>query len=166
MMRITSRVTALASGFALSLMIVQPARSQSVDEEIKSLKEKLAILESTQIELKKEATAAAAALPSFSYRPGNGINIEAADKSWSFRAALESHFRMNFLSGKDEIGRTNGEIEGRRFRPEFYYCLNNCLWELDARLDLDGFGGGPVNATGDEFNSIMQRAALHFQIGR
>src|SRR5688572_16880204 len=160
-MGMSLRIAALASALMLSAVIAPTAQSQNMDEEIKSLKEKLATLENAQIEMKKEATAAAAALPTFSYRPGNGLNIEAADKSWSFRAALESHFRMNFLSGKDEIGRTNGEIEGRRFRPEFYYCLNNCLWELDARLDLDGFGGGPVNATGDEFNSIMQRAALH-----
>jgi hypothetical protein len=23
-----------------------------------------------------------------------------------------------------------------------HYRLNNCLWELEAALDLDGFGGG------------------------
>jgi hypothetical protein len=162
-MGLTSRVAALAGGLTLSLMVGPFARAQSVDEEIQVLKAKLAALENSQIELKKEATAATAALPTFSYRPGNGVSIEAADKSWSFRASLESHFRLNFLSGRDEIGRTNGEIEGRRFRPEFYYCLNNCLWELDARLDMDGFGGGNgKNATGDDFGSSLQRAALHF----
>src|SRR5687768_13192933 len=162
-MGLTSRVAALAGGLTLSLMVGPFARAQSVDEEIQVLQAKLAALENSQIELKKEATAATAALPTFSYRPGNGVSIEAADKSWSFRASLESHFRLNFLSGRDEIGRTNGEIEGRRFRPEFYYCLNNCLWELDARLDMDGFGGGNgKNATGDDFGSSLQRAALHF----
>ena len=144
------------------LLAAGPALAQGFEEEISALRARLSQLEDQQIELKKEATEAAAAMPTFSYRPGNGLNVEAADKAWSFRASLESHFRMNFLSGRDEIGRTNGEIEGRRFRPEFYYCLNNCLWELEARLDLDGFGGGPVNATGDDFNSIMQRAALHW----
>jgi hypothetical protein len=144
------------------LLAAGPALAQGFEDEISALRARLSQLEDQQIELKREATEAAAAMPSFSYRPGNGLNIEAADKAWSFRASLESHFRMNFLSGRDEIGRTNGEIEGRRFRPEFYYCLNNCLWELEARLDLDGFGGGPVNARGDEFNSIMQRAALHW----
>jgi hypothetical protein len=144
------------------LLAAGPTFGQSVDDKIQALEQELSQLKEQQIELKKEATEAAAAMPTFSYRPGNGLNIEAADKSWAFRASLEAHFRMNILSGKDQIGRTNGEIEGRRFRPEFYYCLNNCLWELDARFDLDGFGGGPVNATGDSPNSIMQRAALHF----
>ena len=53
------------------------------------------------MELKKEATAAAAALPSFSYRPGNGMNIEAADKSWGIRFGMEAHLRTIFESGQD-----------------------------------------------------------------
>jgi hypothetical protein len=137
--------------------------AQTVDDEIISLKAKLSQLEAQQLELKKEATEAAAAMPTFSYRPGNGLNIEAPNEAWSFRASLESHFRMNFLSGKDSIGRTNGEIEGRRFRPSFFYCVNNCLWELEAALDLDGFGGGNgKNETNDDFGSMLQRAALHW----
>ena len=109
------------------LFVGGPALAQNVDNEISELRARLSQLEAQQLELKKEATEAAAAMPNFSYRPGNGLNVEAADKAWSFRASLESHFRMNFLSGKDSIGRTNGEIEGRRFRPSFFYCINNCL---------------------------------------
>jgi len=52
-------------------------RAQSVDEKIKTLEQELSQLKDQQVELKKEATAAAAALPSFEYRPGNGLNIEA-----------------------------------------------------------------------------------------
>jgi hypothetical protein len=134
-----------------------------LDAQIEMLKNKLADLEKEQLQLKKEATAAVAALPSFSYRPGNGLLIEAADKSWSFRTSLEAHFRMLFESGRDQIGRTNGEIMGRRFRPEFIFCINNCLWELEAALDLDGFGtGNAKNATGDDVGSILQRGALYF----
>ena len=37
---------------------------------------------------------------------------------------------------------------GRRFRPGFFYCVNNCLWEIEATLDLDGWGtGNGKNAT-------------------
>jgi hypothetical protein len=60
--------------------------------------------------LKKEATAAAAELPSFEYRPGNGLRIEAADKSWGLRFTIETYFRMLFESGRSHVGRTNGEI--------------------------------------------------------
>ena len=134
------------------LLAAGTVRAQSVDDKIKSLEQELSQLKDQQIEMKKEATAAAAALPTFSYRPGNGLNIEAADKSWGFRATIESHFRMYFNEGQDQYERTNGEIEARRFRPGFFYCIDNCLWEIESTWDLDGFGG----------NSLFQRAVVHF----
>jgi hypothetical protein len=130
-----------ATGLLASFLLgVTPGWTQNVDDKIKALEQELTQLKEQQIEMKKEATEAAAALPSFSYRPGNGVLIEAADKSWSFRHAFEAHMRYNFLTGRDQVGRSQGELEGRRFRPEFYLCINNCLWEIDWRLDLDGFG--------------------------
>ncbi|HSE86360.1 MAG TPA: hypothetical protein VLJ79_09080, partial [Candidatus Binatia bacterium] len=133
--------TALGFILAAVLLAAVPAGAQSVDEKIKALEQELSALKDQQIELKKEATAAAAALPSFSYRPGNGLDIEAADKSWSFRATIESHVRMYFMEGQDQYGRTAGELELRRFRPGFFYCINNCLWEIEMTFDKDGFGG-------------------------
>jgi hypothetical protein len=160
---ITSRLTALFSALMLLLIVAPTARGQEkVDEEIQALKDKLATLENRQIEMKKEATAAAAAMPSFSYRPGNGFMIEAADKSWSWRTELEAHFRMGFESGPARIGRTSGEIMGRRLRPYFYFCKMNCFYELEVGLDLDGFGtGNAKNSTNSGGNSILQRGALH-----
>ena len=111
---------ALGAMLAASLLAV-PAGAQSVDDKIKALEQELTSLKSQQIELKKEATAAAAALPSFSYRPGNGVNIEAADKSWGVRFSMETNLRMIFSAGQDQVGRTNGEIMLRRWRP--YYLL-------------------------------------------
>lgn len=125
----------LLAAFALAVV---PARAQNVDEKIKMLEQELSQLKDQQIELKKEATAAAAALPNFEYRPGNGLNIEAADKSWAVRMTLESHFRYNFEAGRDQVGRTQGELMGRRFRPGVFYCVNNCLWEMEATLAARG----------------------------
>jgi len=161
-----------AIGCALLLLLVtagaaraQDGQSSNIDEEIRALKDKLATLETQQVEMKKEATAAAAALPTFEYRPGNGVMIEAADKSWSFRTSVEAHFRMLFEKGLDQVGRTNGEIMGRRFRPYFYYCINNCLYEIETGLDLDGFGtGNGKNSTNSGNSSILQRAALHVHL--
>ena len=95
-----------ALGFMLAafLLATAPAGAQSVDDKIKSLEQELSSLKSQQMELKKEATAAAAAMPSFSYRPGNGVNIEAADKAWGVRFSIETHFRMLFESGQDQVG--------------------------------------------------------------
>jgi hypothetical protein len=142
----------LANLLAAFLLAAGSVQAQSVNDKINALEQELQQLKEQQIELKKEATAAAAAMPSFSYRPGNGVLIEAADKSWSFRHSFEAHFRYYFLEGRDQQGRSHGELEGRRFRPEFYLCLNNCLWTIDWRLDLDGFGG----------NTELQRGMVYF----
>jgi hypothetical protein len=159
---------AFAAAFA-----VTPARAQTVDDRIQSLEQELMRLKSEQaqtraqqIELKKDAEAAAAALPTFSYRPGDGVMVEAADKAWSVRFSTEAHFRMLFESGRDEVGRTNGEIMGRRLRPYFYYCVNNCFTEVEVGIDLDGFGtGNAKNSTNSGGGSILQRgvAHLHFE---
>jgi len=156
------RLVKLALLAAAALFTAAPASAQSVDDKIKSLEQELTQLKDQQIEMKKEATAAAAAMPTFSYRPGNGVMIEAADKSWSLRSSLEAHYRMLFESGDADVGRTNGEIMGRRVRPYFYYCVNNCFIESEIGIDLDGFGtGNAKNSTNTATGSILQRAAVH-----
>lgn len=142
-----------------------PAFADEIEERIQSLRDEIEQLKADQIELKKEATAAVEGMPSFSYRPGNGLMIESADKSWALRTGIESHFRMLFESGRDQVGRSNGEIMGRRFRPYMYYCINNCLWELEAILDLDGFGSGNAkDPLGTTVGSILHRGALNVHL--
>ena len=145
-------------GILILCLSVRPASGGEVEDRIRALEEvqrtnaaELEKLKGEQVELRKEATEAAAKLPDFSYRPGNGLNIEAADKSWGLRMSMQSQFRMEFLSGRDEAGRTNGEIMARRFRPSFLYCINNCLWEIELQFDLDGFGT----------DSLFQRAEAY-----
>ena len=110
----------LASMLAAFLLTAGTVQAQSVSDKISALEQELQQLKEQQIELKKEATAAAAAMPSFSYRPGNGVEIEAADKAWGLRFTDETHFRYNFEAGRDQQGRTNGQLMGRRFRPGFF----------------------------------------------
>jgi len=150
-----------ASMVAAFLLAAGTVRAQSVDQKIQSLEQELSQLKEQQVELKKEATAAADAMPSFSYRPGNGLNIEAADKAWGIRFTNETHFRYDFEAGRDQMGRSNGELMGRRFRPGIFYCLTNCLWEIEATLDLDGWGtGNGKNNAGTAPGSMLQRAAI------
>jgi hypothetical protein len=145
------------------LFAAAPAFAQSVDDKIKTLEQELSQLKEQQVELKKEATAAAAALPTFEYRPGNGLNIEAADKAWGLRFTVETHFRYEFESGRTQQGRSNVEMMGRRFRPGIFYCINNCLWEIEATLDLDGFGtGNGKNSLNTGTSSMLQRGAVNF----
>jgi len=153
-------VLGIATAF---LLAAGTARAQSVDDKIKALEQELTQLKDQQVELKKEATAAAAALPTFEYRPGNGLNVEAADKAWGVRFTIETHFRYEFEHGLNQQGRSVGELMGRRFRPGFFYCINNCLWEIEATLDMDGFGtGNAKNSTGTTLSSILQRGAVNF----
>jgi hypothetical protein len=163
--KLLTALVLLLAGFFLSAV---PAWSDDVDQRIKALEDELARLKieqaqtkAEQIEMRKEATAAAAQLPSFSYRPGNGMLLEAADKSWSFRTSIEAHFRLLFESGLSEAGRETGGVMGRRFRPFFYYCINDCLYEVQAGLDLDGFGtGNGKNSTNTATSSILQRGTV------
>ena len=77
-------LTALGFMVTALLLVAVPTGAQSVvDDKIKALEQELTDLKSQQIELKKESTAAAAGLPTFNYRPGNGVDISAADKSWA-----------------------------------------------------------------------------------
>ncbi len=162
-MKYRGLVSRVALFTALSLTAAAPVFSDEIEDRLKSLKQEMAELEARQIELKKEATAQAAAMPAFSYRPGNGMMIEAADKSWSLRAGIETHFRYLFESGRDQVGRSQGELMGRRFRPYMNYCINNCLWEMEAILDLDGFGTGNAwNNTRTGAASILHRGAVNF----
>jgi hypothetical protein len=150
---------------AFTMSPVPTAHAQQLEDRIRTLEEQLSNLKEQQIELKTEATAAAAAMPAFNYRPGNGLLVEATDKSWSLRTGIESHFRLLFQSGRDQVGRTNGEVFARRFRPNFYYCINNCLWELEVILDLDGFGTGTgKNETGTAVGSMLHRGALNVHL--
>jgi hypothetical protein len=156
-----------ALGFMLVALLLAavPAGAQSVDDKIKALEQELGQLKSQQIELKKEATAAAAALPSFSYRPGNGVDITAADKSWGVRFSMETNLRWLFETGQDAAGRTNGEIMLRRWRPYFWYCIDNCLYEIEMGFDMDGFGtGNAKDSINEATSSILQRGVVHFHL--
>src|ERR671918_2857235 len=121
--------------FLTMLLAVKPAwADKELDEQIKALekevakieplKDQLEKLKDQQIELKKEATAAAAEMPTFQYRPGRGLTIAAADKSWSLNTTYRINMYIyNSLNGKPNFGDegeqrntgvTYGEIFPRR----------------------------------------------------
>jgi len=154
-----------ASLFPLSALLLFFAAASisagEVEERIKALEavqrvnaEELERLKSEQLELKKEATAAAAALPEFVYRPGRGLTITAADGSWGLGFDHEFNMDMTWLEGQD--ARRNGDFElfGRRNRPSIYFYRDRGFYEFTFRLDCD---------SGDCAN--VQRSALymHFE---
>ena len=91
------------------------------------------------------------------------MEVEAADKSWGVRFTIETYFRYEFEHGRNQQGRSTAKIMGRRFRPGILYCINNCLWEIEATLDMDGFGtGNAKNSLNSATSSILQRGAVNF----
>ncbi|MBI4524607.1 MAG: hypothetical protein HY695_12435 [Deltaproteobacteria bacterium] len=160
-------IAAIGSLLAALVFVVQPVRAGDVDQRIQTLEGELARLKGEQMELKREATAAAAALPNISYRPGSGVLLEAADKSWSIRNHFRFHLHVAFEEGKDQNQRTKGEVAARRIRPTWYLCVNNCFYEAEVAIDLDGFQTGSGHSSGaDTTNgSVMQRAVgyIHFE---
>ena len=119
------------------ILAVVPAWADSVDQKIKSLEDELTRLKGEQMELRKEATAAAAAMPTFNYRPGGGLTIAAGDQSWGIRFRYLFHIDMTWLEGQD--ARRNGDFElfGRRNRPEFTYFWDRGFYEFRSELDMD-----------------------------
>ena len=137
-----SALVALLGMFAL---VATPVRAEGVDDRIQALEEELGRLKTEQeqqkqeqMELKKEATAAAAAMPAFSYRPGRGMNIVAADKSWAFNLSSQFHLRLyNHLDGNDSDGATTGKLFGRRMTLFPTFCWANCFYQFDLWIDMD-----------------------------
>ena len=79
------------------------------------------------------------------------------------RFTIETYFRYEFEHGRNQQGRSTAKIMGRRFRPGILYCINNCLWEIEATLDMDGFGtGNAKNSLNTATSSILQRGAVNF----
>ncbi len=130
-------LSALTSLLAAVLFAAMPVRAESVDDKIQALEDELGRLKAEQMELKKEATAAAAALPSFRYRRGF-LGITSADKSWQISFSHEFHVHVyNHTDGNDARGFTTGDIFLRRNRPFIYYCWDDCLYEIGWGLDMD-----------------------------
>src|ERR1041384_7425753 len=104
--------TAMSFGLVASLAAVWPVQAQSdIEDQIKALeqevqkieplKDQIERLRYQQLEMKKEATAAATEMPTFSYRPGRGMTITAADKSWSFNTTYRINiYNYNIIGGK------------------------------------------------------------------
>jgi hypothetical protein len=147
----------LGAALFASLMAAMPASAQEdIEAQIKALeaevskieplKDQIERLRTQQVEMKKDATAAAAALPTFEYRPGRGMTITGADKSWSFNTTARINiYNYNILGGKPNFsnaagnqvntGATQGELFPRRLRLYFTYCWADCFITIETAID-------------------------------
>ncbi len=140
---------------AFVLAIAPVVRAGGVDDKIQALENELSQLKSQQMELKKDAVAAAAAMPTFTYRPGKGATIEAADKAFSVNFSYElNYFFYNATDGNDARGSTVMDMFLRRNRPRFEFCINNCFYDWGVYFQLD---------TLDQVKEQNQWLDIHFE---
>jgi len=140
---------------AFVLAVAPVVRAGGVDDKIQALENELSQLKSQQMELKKDAVAAAAAMPTFTYRPGKGATIEAADKAFSVNFSYEfNSFFYNATDGSAPRGSTVFDLFVRRNRPRFEFCINNCFYDWGIYFNLD---------TGTQVQEQNQWLDIHFE---
>ena len=148
--------TSMSFGLVASLAAIWPAQAQGdIEEQIKALeaevqkieplKDQIERLRYQQLEMKKEATAAAAAIPTFTYRPGSGVTIAGADKSWSWNLAYRMDvLNYNRIDGKPNFndggaqrntGASFGDLYVRRNRLYMNMCWQDCFYEFTFAMD-------------------------------
>src|SRR3989338_11367272 len=150
-------ITVLGSLLTALVLAVAPAWAQNVDSRIQTLENELTRLKSEQMELKKEGVVAAAAMPTFDYRPGRGLGITAADESWAIRFLYEFNMDMTWLEGQDASRNGDFELFGRRNRPYIFYYWDRGLYEFQFGLDMDA--GDCSEEDGD--STCNQRARFY-----
>jgi hypothetical protein len=141
---------AVSSLLLIGLFVIAaaPVWAESLEERIKALeeeqranREELTQLKGEQVQMRDAALAAKAKLPSFSYRKGSGLSINAADKSWGLRFRSRFHYRLMFFDD-DAIANSNfsqAQLALRRLRMRIGYFWNNGFYELDIE---DNRGNG------------------------
>lgn len=164
-------ISIAAIGLMLSFFLVTPVWAENFDERIKALeeevsrimplKEELDRLKGEQMELKKEATAAAAELPNFRYRPGAGLMIEDAKGAWGIRFFLQQQYIASFFldDRRAKNGAIQGAIQPRRLRPRFNYYWDNGFHEFDYWVDINNAG----STRGGPWNAFKANYAAHFE---
>jgi len=136
----------LAALFALAL---KPVWAESVDEKIKALENELGQLKAQQVEIKKEAreaTAAADAMPTIRYRPGRGMSVTGADKSWQGTLMYEGQGHMGFFPGNArsldddtaDDGPSQGAMAVRHNEVGFNFQFDDGLFETGVTIKMDG----------------------------
>jgi len=158
---------AASAVFLIGLFVAAvPVRAASTDERIKALEAELNQLKveqqqvkQEQTQIKQDALAARAKLPSFRYRPGSGLRIRGADRSWEYRVTGEFSAYMSFYPNggrspedANAAGPTQGGMFGRHMQWGHFARLYNGLFELGFNMKFDRGGSGTARSSGQRAN--------------
>jgi hypothetical protein len=151
-------------GIATSFLLAAgTARAQSVDEKIKTLEQELTQLKEQQSNSRRKLRLQRPRYQLLSIGPAMAWRSRQRISRGAFASPSSRISATSLSTGATQQGRTSGELMGRRFRPGILYCINNCLWEIEATLDLDGFGtGNGKNSLNTGTSSVLQRGAVNF----
>ncbi|MBI2359730.1 MAG: hypothetical protein HYV04_12675 [Deltaproteobacteria bacterium] len=137
------------------------ARVKPLEEALARLKAEQVQTRDEQIELKNEATAAAAALPRFTYRPGAGLLMEDANGAWGIRSFMQMQYFSTFWldDNRPKNGAIQGAIHPRRLRPRFNYYWDRGFHEFDFWVDINN----SASTTGGPWQAFKANYAAHFE---
>ena len=155
MTNIAKRALGLASALVFMgamALVASPVQATDVDTRIEALERELAQLKQSQ-EAASEERALAAEMkgPKFSYKPGGGLTIAAADNQWSIKFAqrLQAYSTFYMTQDNPEKGYQNGQWRIRRFRPSInvtsaqgFYAVN---WTFSGKDTVAFDGDGYLN---------------------
>ena len=158
--------TALGLMLTAMLLAAAPAGAQSVDDKIKALEQELSAAQVAADGAKERGDGTGSRVAELlAIVPATVWTSQRRTSHGVIRFSIEAHLRTLFESGQDAIGRTNGEVMLRRWRPTIFYCIDNCLYEIEMSWDMDGFGtGNAKNSINTATSSILQRGVVHFHL--
>jgi len=154
---------AVSAVFLIGLFVtVAPVRAASTDERIKALAAELEQLKADQqrvtqeqTQIREDALAARAKLPRFRYRPGSGLQIRGADRSWEVRIVGEVSMHLSvFPAGgrspedEDDEGPSQGAVTFRHLQLGQVMRLMNGLYEFGLNVKCDRSGGDQCRQSG------------------
>ena len=133
---------------AVMVLAAAPVQASDADARIQVLERELAQLKQNQ----ESALAAEMKGPKFSYKPGGGLTIAAADNNWSIRFTqrLQVYHTLWLSNENPDAGYQNLELRVRRFRPTInvtsqqgFYAVT---WLMNEGTSGTSFGGdGYIN---------------------
>ena len=150
------RLTTLFS-LVLFIVIAVPLQAAKTDEGVMALEKKLMQLKTDQQQLKKEQSvlknvdenglAKIASRPKFIYRPGGGLSIRPADRSWEIRWGATWQVQTSFFPGgpkadqdEDDEGPSEGATIMRRIDFDFSYLWEKGFYQIGATMNYSGAG--------------------------
>ena len=105
--------------------------------------------------MREDALAAKAKLPRFRYRPGSGLSIRGADRSWEVRIVGEVSMHLSlFPNGgrspedEDDEGPSQGAVTFRHLQLGQVMRLLNGLYEFGLNVKCDRSGGDQCRQSG------------------